>query len=199
MLLLLQALRALNVSAVFNPSAANLNRLSEESLFITDVMQSVRRCIRIDTVKVGLMHTAWFATCVKETCCRRQNAYLCSLHVYRWAFNCNCYMLAANICCLDVCGDKGAEAAAVTSIMAGATNTLLLLRLLLLQVVVIVDEVGTEAAAVTSIMVGATAFIQETTPPIVFDRPFIFMLVDDSSSNVLFMGIVKDPTQMSVK
>jgi serpin B len=66
-------------------------------------------------------------------------------------------------------------------------------------VVVIVDEVGTEAAAVTSIMVGATAFIQETTPPIVFDRPFIFMLLDDSTSNVLFMGIVKDPTQMSVK
>ncbi|KAF6262230.1 Serpin domain-containing protein [Scenedesmus sp. NREL 46B-D3] len=101
-----QALRALNVTAAFNPKQADLSRLSAESLYITDVMQSV---------------------------------------------------------------------------------------------VVIVDEVGTEAAAVTSIMVGATAFIQETTPPIVFDRPFIFMLVDDVSSNVLFMGVVKDPTKMSVK
>lgn len=101
-----QALKALNVTAAFNPDVANLDRLSKDDLFITDVTQSV---------------------------------------------------------------------------------------------VVIVDEVGTEAAAVTSIMVGATAFIQETTPPIVFDRPFIFMLVDDASSSVLFMGVVKDPTQMSVK
>jgi serpin B len=66
-------------------------------------------------------------------------------------------------------------------------------------VVVIVDEVGTEAAAVTSIMVGATAFIEETTPPIVFDRPFIFMLADDASGSVLFLGVLKDPSQMSVK
>jgi hypothetical protein len=48
LLLLLQALRAMNVSAVFNPSAANLARLSAESLFITDVMQSVRCCRHVD-------------------------------------------------------------------------------------------------------------------------------------------------------
>eukprot|EP00882_Tetradesmus_deserticola_P011559 GHRQ01012227.1.p1 GENE.GHRQ01012227.1~~GHRQ01012227.1.p1 ORF type:complete len:361 (+),score=132.21 GHRQ01012227.1:466-1548(+) len=67
------------------------------------------------------------------------------------------------------------------------------------SVVVVVDEVGTEAAAVTSIMMGATSVMEDTTPPIVFDRPFIFMLLDEASSNVLFMGVVKDPTKMSVK
>lgn len=71
-----------------------------------------------------------------------------------------------------------------------------LLSCVLRQVVMIVDEVGTEAAAVTSILAGATAFMPERiTPPIVFDRPFIFMVVDDSSNTVLFMGTVRDPSK----
>jgi hypothetical protein len=41
LLLLLQALRALNITAAFSPMAANLSRLSEQPLFITDVLQTV--------------------------------------------------------------------------------------------------------------------------------------------------------------
>jgi hypothetical protein len=37
----LQALKSLNVTAPFNADVANLDRLSAEDLFITDVMQSV--------------------------------------------------------------------------------------------------------------------------------------------------------------
>lgn len=58
------------------------------------------------------------------------------------------------------------------------------------------DEVGTEAAAVTAIMVGATAFIPDSIPPLVFNRPFIFLVVDDVTGTVLFMGTVKDPSKM---
>lgn len=65
------------------------------------------------------------------------------------------------------------------------------------SVAVIVDEVGTEAAAVTSIMVGATSAPLNPTPPLVFDRPFIFLIVDEKSNEVLFMGTVKDPSKMA--
>lgn len=64
------------------------------------------------------------------------------------------------------------------------------------QVVVIVDESGTEAAAVTTILARTTAFIPgRITEPLVFDRPFIFLIVDESSKAVLFMGTVRDPSK----
>lgn len=76
------------------------------------------------------------------------------------------------------------------------SDTDLYLTDVLQSVVVIVDEVGTEAAAVTSVLVGATAFMPGViTPPIVFDRPFIFMVVDEISKAVLFLGTVKDPSK----
>eukprot|EP00878_Enallax_costatus_P000809 GHUV01000934.1.p1 GENE.GHUV01000934.1~~GHUV01000934.1.p1 ORF type:complete len:392 (+),score=78.12 GHUV01000934.1:190-1365(+) len=98
-----KAMQALGVSAAFNPNVADFSRLSDQGLYITDVLQSV---------------------------------------------------------------------------------------------VVIVDEVGTEAAAVTTILAGATAYMPEKmTDPIVLDRPFIFMIVDDSTDTVLFMGTVRDPSK----
>jgi serine protease inhibitor len=41
LLLLLQALKALNITAAFSANAADFSRLSEQPLFITDVLQSV--------------------------------------------------------------------------------------------------------------------------------------------------------------
>lgn len=41
LLLVLQALRALGVVTAFDPNKASFNRLSSESLYVTDVVQSV--------------------------------------------------------------------------------------------------------------------------------------------------------------
>lgn len=57
-----------------------------------------------------------------------------------------------------------------------------------------VNEEGTEAAAATGIIVGITAI---PTPPPVFraDHPFVFVIRDNATGSVLFMGRVADPTQ----
>jgi len=59
-----------------------------------------------------------------------------------------------------------------------------------------VNEEGTEAAAATGIMVGAMA-VARPQPPIVFraDHPFLFLIRDNRSGAILFMGRVADPTK----
>lgn len=57
-----------------------------------------------------------------------------------------------------------------------------------------VDETGTEAAAATAVVIrGPTA---APIPPIelILDRPFVFVIMDDLSGSVLFMGRVADPS-----
>ncbi len=49
-----------------------------------------------------------------------------------------------------------------------------------------VNEMGTEAAAVTSAQIRLTSL--EDTPVMNVDRPFFFMIADNSSENVLFAG-----------
>lgn len=61
--------------------------------------------------------------------------------------------------------------------------------------VVQVDESGTEAAAVTSVVMVTTSFRPDSTPPLVFDRPFLFFLVDGTTQTVLFQGAVSDPSK----
>lgn len=61
--------------------------------------------------------------------------------------------------------------------------------------VVQVDETGTEAAAVTSVIMTTTSFRPDSTPPLVFDRPFLFFLVDGTTETVLFQGAVTDPSK----
>lgn len=57
-----------------------------------------------------------------------------------------------------------------------------------------VDEKGTEAAAATAVVMAETASAQPA-PAATFtaDHPFLFFIVDDASSLVLFMGRVADP------
>jgi len=71
----------------------------------------------------------------------------------------------------------------------------LFLTSVLQSAVVQVDETGTEAAAVTSGVMVTTSFRPDSTPPLVFDRPFLFFLVDDTTQTVLFQGAVTDPTK----
>lgn len=55
-----------------------------------------------------------------------------------------------------------------------------------------VNEKGTEAAAATGVIVRATAF----TPPKVFraDHPFLFLIRENESGKILFMGRVSNPS-----
>ena len=59
-----------------------------------------------------------------------------------------------------------------------------------------VNEQGTEAAAVTTITIGALAIIENVPPPfeMIVDRPFLFVIEDNSTGAILFTGIVNDPT-----
>lgn len=54
-----------------------------------------------------------------------------------------------------------------------------------------VNEEGTEAAAVTSVEVGVTAMPETFT--MVVDRPFFFVIADDMTGTILFMGSVLQP------
>jgi serpin B len=59
-----------------------------------------------------------------------------------------------------------------------------------------VDEKGTEAAAATAVMMRSLGFAREDPPRRVqVDRPFLFLIRDDASGMVLFLGRVSDPQQ----
>jgi serpin B len=60
-------------------------------------------------------------------------------------------------------------------------------------VVVQVDEEGTEAAAVTAVVMLRCAMVPAPPPQVVFDRPFLFVIVDDATSTPLFVGLVMNP------
>jgi serpin B len=55
-----------------------------------------------------------------------------------------------------------------------------------------VNEEGTEAAAATAVVVGLKGM--DYTPVFYADHPFIFMIMDTESGNILFMGRVTDPS-----
>jgi len=59
---------------------------------------------------------------------------------------------------------------------------------------VAVDEKGTEAAAATSVIMGLTA-IMVPDKQLTIDRPFIFVIRDLHSGQILFLGRVLDPTK----
>jgi serpin B len=61
------------------------------------------------------------------------------------------------------------------------------------QAYVRVDEEGTEAAAATAVIIGTTAMM----PRKVFtaDHPFIFIIQEEDTGNILFIGRVTDPTK----
>jgi serpin B len=61
-----------------------------------------------------------------------------------------------------------------------------------------VNEAGTEAAAATAaVMVGMAMRAPDPTPPPEFraDHPFVFLIRDNRSGGILFMGRVADPTK----
>ena len=83
--------------------------------------------------------------------------------------------------------------------VAGDPARPLYISAVLHQAKVDVDENGTEAAAATAvIMETATASPDETPPqpvPFLADHPFLYLIRDNQSGNILFMGRITDPTQ----
>ena len=57
-----------------------------------------------------------------------------------------------------------------------------------------VNEEGTEAAAVTTIIVSAYVTAPPPLPRFIADHPFLFVIQDDESGMILFMGRISDPT-----
>ncbi len=58
-----------------------------------------------------------------------------------------------------------------------------------------VDESGTEAAAATAVMMPAAAMNPENPVTLTIDRPFIFMIRDEPTNTILFIGKLLDPTK----
>jgi serine protease inhibitor len=57
-----------------------------------------------------------------------------------------------------------------------------------------VNEEGTEAAAVTTVtMKGQGVFRPEKSFVMIVDRPFFFVIGDDQTKSILFMGVIYDP------
>lgn len=75
--------------------------------------------------------------------------------------------------------------------MDGTTE--LFISAVLHKAFVSVDEAGTEAAAATAVVMQLKAVMQ---PPVEVsvDRPFVFLIRDNQSGTILFMGRILDPT-----
>jgi serpin B len=60
-----------------------------------------------------------------------------------------------------------------------------------------VNEEGTEAAAATGVIMRNAMARRVEPPPLVFraDHPFVFLIRDNRSGGILFMGRVSDPTK----
>ncbi len=57
-----------------------------------------------------------------------------------------------------------------------------------------VNEEGTEAAAATGVIMGRGVSVEKPVPVFRADHPFIFLITDDETGNLLFMGRMSDPT-----
>lgn len=62
------------------------------------------------------------------------------------------------------------------------------------QAFVSVDEEGTEAAAATAVTMKATAMIDQS-PSFIANKPFIFLIRENETGSILFLGRVTDPTE----
>jgi serpin B len=61
-----------------------------------------------------------------------------------------------------------------------------------------VNEEGTEAAAATAVgMIGKIGYGESPPPPVIFraDHPFIFLIQENKTGSILFIGMVTDPTK----
>ena len=77
--------------------------------------------------------------------------------------------------------------------MTGEKN--LFISLVIHQAYIKVDEEGTEAAAATAVGVGLTSASVSPRREFKVDHPFIFIIQEKETGNILFIGRVTDPTK----
>ncbi len=82
---------------------------------------------------------------------------------------------------------------------SAASDQRLYISAVLHKAFISVDEQGTTAAAATVVGLTAGAVLNENPQPIVFDanHPFVFLIVDDNTGAILFMGTETNPTMSS--
>ncbi len=81
------------------------------------------------------------------------------------------------------------------SLMTGAHN--LFISDVVHQAFIAVDEKGTEAAAATGVVMSVTSAMPDPAAPIEFraDHPFIFLIKENTTGQMLFIGKVNNPAQ----
>jgi len=92
-----------------------------------------------------------------------------------------------------------AEGVADFSGMTGDTTRKLFISAVIHKAFIDVNEEGTEAAAATAVIMmrPTAARLEPPPPPPVFraDHPFVFLIRDNRSGGILFMGRITDPTK----
>jgi serpin B len=63
------------------------------------------------------------------------------------------------------------------------------------KALIAVDENGTEAAAATEVGTVVVVVVRPPTSSLVVDRPFLFLIRDNATSTILFLGRVADPSK----
>ena len=81
-----------------------------------------------------------------------------------------------------------------TADLSGITEVPLSVSAVVHQATISVDEKGTEAAAATAVVGGTTGGGPGHEMTIRVDRPFMYLIRDDASGEILFAGRVLDPT-----
>ncbi len=97
---------------------------------------------------------------------------------------------------LPLMGMESAFNSGLENIFSGAVLGPVCIGEVIHKAFVSVDEAGTEAAAVTIVEILALSAPSEPEIPMEFrvDRPFVFMIVEESTKTVLFIGRVLDPS-----
>ena len=75
-----------------------------------------------------------------------------------------------------------------------ADDPRLVIKKVLHQTWLSIDEQGIEAAAATIVLVYATSAPVDEPVSVIIDRPFLFRIVDDTTGAPLFVGRIMDPT-----
>lgn len=150
---------------------------------------NISMLILLPTDDFGLIESSLTAEKLKEWKSQIQETKLDAIYMPKFEFDTKYFMKDA----LSALGMPTAflESADFSGM---ATAEQLFISSVIHQAYVKVDEEGTEAAAATAVVVGTTSI---GGPRKVFnaDHPFIFIIQDKNTGNILFLGRVTDPTK----
>lgn len=81
------------------------------------------------------------------------------------------------------------------NLMGIANDPRLVVRAVIHETFIAIDEQGTEAAAATAVVVTPMSGPAFEPVPVILDRPFLFRVVDNTTETTLFIGQILDPTE----